>query len=154
MLLLLAFVCLAGALVLVGQLVTKPTRDPPGVPATRARSYYGGGSARRDPILDRLNDRYSGPLAHFARPARSSRRPRSESDSSSYPRALRGRSRRSASCASKVVLGAVGVALGVVLGALSGGTPQTLLLGALGGAIGFFGPDFVVDGGRGSVATR
>jgi tight adherence protein C len=44
----------------------------------------------------------------------------------------------------KVVLGAVGVGVGVVLGAATGGVTRAVLFAAACGALGFFGPDVVV----------
>ncbi len=119
MLLLLAFVCFAGALVIVGQLVTKPARDRQ-ASLRRAEAYAETEQVTGDPLLDRLNDRYSGPLARFA----GRLDPRATEDRIGFKLVLR-RACRSISpvgfLAAKVVLGAVGIALGVVLGALTGG---------------------------------
>ncbi len=42
------------------------------------------------------------------------------------------------------MLGAVGIAIGALLGALTGSPVKALLVGIAGGALGFFGPDIVV----------
>ncbi len=66
MLLLLAFVCFAGALIIVGQLVTRPARERQ-ASLRRAQAYADAGEASgSDPLLERLNDRYAGRLARFA----------------------------------------------------------------------------------------
>ena len=66
MLLVLAFLCLAGALALVGQLLTAPKRDRQSS-LRRARAYaYPGEAARVDPLFQRLSDRYGERLARLA----------------------------------------------------------------------------------------
>lgn len=143
MLLLLAFVFLAGALVIVGQLVTKPTRVRQ-ESLRRARGYADATvTAGSDPLLERLNDRYAGRLARFA----GRLDPRATEDRIGFKLVSAGLARTVSPIgflASKVVLGAVGVGLGMVVGALTGSPLRALLLGAAGGALGFFGPDVVV----------
>jgi tight adherence protein C len=142
MLLLLAFVCLAGALVIVGQLVTKPTRDRQAT-LRRAGGYAANDTGESDPLLDRLNDRYAGRLAHFA----GRLDPRATETRIGFKLVSAGLARSISPVgflASKVVLGAVGIALGIVFGALTESPVWTLLIGAGGGALGFFGPDFIV----------
>lgn len=143
MLLLLAFVCLAGALVLVGQLVTKPTRARQ-ESLRRASAYTETRADADDPLLERLNERYAGPLAHFA----SRLDPRATEDRIGFKLVSAGLAKTFSPIgflAMKVVLGAAGIALGVVLGAFTGNPLRALFLGAAGGAIGFFGPDVVVS---------
>ena len=132
---------MAGALVIVGQLVTKPARDRQ-ASLRRAGAYTGEESTSNDPLLDRLNERYSGRLATL--PAGSIHvRPRTRSGSTSSRQDWRGAS-PGRSLATKVVLGAVGIAIGALLGALTGSPMKALLVGIAGGAFGFFGPDIVV----------
>jgi len=143
MLLLLAFVCLAGALVLVGQLVTKPTRARQ-ESLRRASAYTETRADANDPLLERLNERYAGRLAHFA----SRLDPRATEDRIGFKLVSAGLAKTFSPIgflATKVVLGAAGVAVGVVLGAFTGNPLRALFLGAAGGAIGFFGPDVVVS---------
>jgi len=142
MLLLLAFVCLAGALVIVGQLVTKPARARQ-ASLRRARAYAETEAVAGDPLLERLNDRYAGRLAHFA----GRLDPRATEDRIGFKLVSAGLAKNVSPIgflASKVVLGAVGIALGVLLGAFTGSPLRALFLGVTGGALGFFGPDVVV----------
>lgn len=142
MLLLLAFVCLAGALVIVGQLVTKPVRTRQ-ASLRRARAYTNTEMAGPDPLLERLNERYAGRLARFA----GRLDPRATEDRIGFRLVSAGLAKTVSPIgflATKVILGAVGVALGVVLGAFSGSPLRALVVGAAGGAIGFFGPDLLV----------
>jgi tight adherence protein C len=142
MLLLLAFVCLAGALVIVGQLVTKPTRARQ-ASLRRAGAYADSDTSGRDPLLERLNDRYAGRLAHFA----GRLDPRATEARIGFKLVSAGLARSVSPVgflAAKVVLGAIGIALGTLLGAITGGPLQALLVGAAGGALGFFGLDVVV----------
>jgi tight adherence protein C len=142
MLLLLAFVCLAGALVLVGRLVTKPARERQ-ASLRRARAYAEVDQAAGEPLLERLNDRYAGRLARFA----GRLDPRATEDRIGFKLVSAGLAKSVSPVgflASKVVFGAAGIGLGLVLGAVTGSPVQSLLLAAAGGALGFFGPDVVV----------
>jgi tight adherence protein C len=142
MLLLLAFVCLAGALVIVGQLVTKPTRARQ-ASLRRASAYTEVDEGTADPLLERLNERYADRLARFA----GRLDPRATEDRIGFKLVSAGLAKTVSPIgflAAKVVLGAVGVALGLLLGAFTGSPLRALLVGAAGGALGFFGPDFVV----------
>lgn len=142
MLLLLAFVCLAGALVIVGQLVTKPVRDRQ-ASLRRAGAYADTEPSSGEPLLERLNERYSGPLARFARRLD----PRATEERIGFRLVSAGLAKSISPVgflATKVVLGAVGIALGTVLGALAGSPLKALLVGVAGGALGFLGPDVVV----------
>ncbi len=96
-----------------------------------------------DPLLDRLNERYSGRLAHFA----GRLDPRATEDRIGFKLVSAGLAKSISPVgflASKVVLGVVGFGLGILLGALSGSAARAVLVGVAGGAIGFFGPDVVV----------
>ncbi len=142
MLLLLAFVCFAGALVIVGQLVTKSARDRQ-ASLRRAGAYAETQHVTGDPLLERLNDRYSGKLAHFA----GRLDPRATEDRIGFKLVSAGLARSISPVgflATKVVLSAAGVAIGIVLGAVTGGPTQALLFCLAGGAFGFFGPDVLV----------
>jgi tight adherence protein C len=142
LLLLLAFVCLAGALVIVGQLVTKDARDRQ-ASLRRAGAYTDSETSSEEPLLDRLSDRYSGPLAHFA----SRLDPRATEERIGFRLVSAGLAKSVSPVgflATKVVLGAVGIALGMVLGALTGSPLKALFVGVAGGALGFLGPDVVV----------
>jgi tight adherence protein C len=142
MLLLLAFVCLAGALVTVGQLVTKPARARQ-ASLRRAEAYAQPVVVEHDSLLERLNDRYAGRLARFARRLD----PRATEDRIGFKLVSAGLAKRVSPIgflAAKVVLGAAGVVLGILLGAFVGSATWTLLLGVGGGTIGFFGPDVVI----------
>jgi tight adherence protein C len=141
-LLLLAFVCLAGALVIVGQLVTKPARARQ-ASLRRAQAYTETEVTGADPLFERLNDRYAGRLARFA--GRLDRR--ATEDRIGFKLVSAGLAKTVSPIgflASKVVFGALGVGLGMVLGAITGSPLRALLFGAAGGALGFFGPDVVV----------
>lgn len=142
MLLLLAFVCLAGALVIVGQLVTQPARDRQ-ASLRRAGAYTESEASSDDPLLERLNKRYSGRLAQVA----SRLDPRATEERIGFKLVSAGLARRVSPVgflASKVVLGAIGIALGIMVGASTGSPLKALLVGAAGGALGFLGPDVVV----------
>lgn len=143
MLLLLAFVCLAGALVIVGQIVTRTGRVRQ-ESLRRAGSYSDHeAAAGPDPLFERLNSRYAGRLAHVA----GLLDPRATEDRIGLKLVSAGLARTVSPIgflATKVVLGALGIALGVILGAVTGSPLRALLLGVAGGALGFFGPDVVV----------
>lgn len=142
MLLLLAFVCLAGALVIAGQLVTKPARQRQ-ASLRRARGYAKSPVVEHAPLLERLNDRYAGRLARLA----GRLDPRATEDRIGFKLVSAGLAKSVSPVgflASKVLLGSLGLGLGVVLGASTGDALRALLLGAAGAALGFFGPDAVV----------
>ncbi len=143
MLLLLAFVCFAGALIVVGQLVTRPARERQ-ASLRRAQGYAGaGGVIESDPLLERLNDRYAGRLAQFA----SRIDPRATEDRIGFKLVSAGLAKNISPIgflAAKVVLAAVGVSVFGLLAALTGSPFKTLLIAAAGGLLGFFGPDVVV----------
>ena len=142
MLLLLAFVCLAGALVLVGQIVTKPAR------ARQASLRRAGGYAEtemdtHDPLLDRLNGHYASRLARLA----GRLDPRATEERIGFRLVSAGLARSISPVgflALKVVLGAILGGLGLLLGATSGSVSKALLVAVAGGALGFLGPDVVV----------
>lgn len=143
MLLLLAFVCFAGSLVIIGQLVTKSARDRQ-ASLRRAGAYAETEQVTGEPLLlERLNDRYSGQLAQFA----GRLDPRATEDRIGFKLVSAGLARSISPVgflATKVILGAVGIALGALLGALTGGPARALFFGLAGAAFGFFGPDTVV----------
>jgi tight adherence protein C len=90
-----------------------------------------------------MNDRYAQRLAHFA--ARLD--PRATEDRIGFKLVSAGLAKTVSPVgflASKVLLGALGVALGAVLGALAGSPTKAILVAAAGGLLGFFGPDVIV----------
>jgi tight adherence protein C len=143
MLLLLAFVCFAGALIIVGQLVTRPARERQ-ASLRRAQTYAVAGEASgSDPLLERLNDRYAGRLALLA----GRLDPRATEDRIGMKLVSAGLARTISPVgflAAKVVLAAVGIAVFGLMGALTGSASKTLLIGVAGGLVGFLGPDVVV----------
>ncbi len=142
MLLLLAFVCLAGALVLVGQLVTKGSRDRQ-ASLRRAGAYSDPGHETTDPLLERLNGRYASGLARFA----GRLDPRATEERIGLRLVSAGLARNISPVgflALKVVLGTVLAAVGMLVGATTGNLLKALLVAAAGAALGFLGPDAVV----------
>ena len=142
MLLLLAFVCLAGALVLVGQLVTNPARARQ-ASLRRAGAYTETVAETHDPLLDRLNGRYANRLARFA----SRLDPRATEERIGFRLVSAGLARSISPVgflALKVVLGATLGALGLLIGAATDSVVNAVLVAVAGAALGFFGPDVVV----------
>jgi tight adherence protein C len=141
--LLLAFFCFAGALVIVGQLLTRPSRERQ-ASLRRVQGYSDPHTPpNSDPLLERLNTRYAGRLAHFA----GRLDPRATEDKIGFKLVSAGLARTVSPVgylAAKVVLGAIGVVLGGLLGALTGSPIQTLLVAVVGGLLGFLGPDVLV----------
>jgi tight adherence protein C len=141
--LLLAFFCFAGALVIVGQLVTRPSRERQ-ASLRRVQGYSDPHTPpNSDPLLERLNTRYAGRLAHFA----GRLDPRATEDKIGFKLVSAGLARTVSPVgylAAKVVLGAIGVVGGGLLGALTGSPIQTLLVAVVGGLLGFLGPDVLV----------
>ncbi len=142
MLLLLAFVCFAGALVLVGQLVTKPARERQ-ASLRRAGAYGESDVATHDRLLDRLNRRYANRLALLA----GRLDPRATEERIGFKLVSAGLARSISPIgflALKVVLGAIGAALGLLAGSTTGSPLKALLIAIVGGALGFLGPDAIV----------
>jgi len=136
MLLILAFVCLAASFALVGQLVTAPWRERQ-ESLKRARGYTDPEGAPADPVFERLQARYGETLARVAMKLD----PRQTEERIGVKLVAAGMVRSfspTGFLAAKVVLAAVGVAVGGLIGVLEGGTTQALLLGLAFGALGFF----------------
>jgi tight adherence protein C len=143
-LLILAFVCFATALAVVGGALTQPRRERQA--SVRRAQAYGGPDVGfdGDPLFGRLNTRYRGPLARFA--ARLD--PRATPDRVGTRLVSAGLARSvspTGFLALKVVLAAAGVIVGGLIGVLGGSATRALLLGAALGAAGFLVPDFVVN---------
>ena len=143
MLLVLAFLCLAGALALVGQLLTAPTRDRQSS-LRRARAYsLPGGEARVDPLFERLSARYGDRLARIAirfDPRANEERIGMRLVSSGLARTFSPTSL----LAAEVVLGAVGVVLGGLLGVLAGSSIEAVVLAFAFGAVGYLALDVLM----------
>ena len=142
MLLLLAFLCLAGALALVGQLLTAPKRDRQ-VSLRRAQAYATpDGEARPNPLYERLSARYGDRLARFAirfDPSASEERVGMKLVSSGLARAFS----PTQFLATKVVLGSAGVVAGGFLGVVAGTSVGAATLALLFGVCGYFSLDFL-----------
>lgn len=143
MLLVLAFLCLAGALAVVGQLLTAPKRDRQSS-LRRARAYALPGAAERvDPLLQRLSDRYGERLARFA--IRFD--PRANEERIGMRLVASGLARTFSPTellAAEVVLGAVGVILGGLVGALAGSSLEAVALALAFGAVGYLSLDVLI----------
>lgn len=143
MLLILAFVCFAGALAVVGGALTEPQRARQ-ASLRRAQAYSGGDAfSAHDPLLGRLGDRYRSPLARLAGridPRATEARVAVRLVSAGLARAFS----PTGYLALKVVLAAAGIVAGGLVGVLAGSATRALLLGAALAAVGFLGPDLVV----------
>ena len=143
MLLILAFVCFATALAMVGGALTQPRRERQA--SVRRAQAYGGCDVDFDgePLFDQLNARYQGPLARFA----GRLDPRATTDRVGTRLVSAGLARTfspTGFLALKVVLAAAGVIVGGLIGVLGGSATNALLLAAAVGAAGFLVPDVVV----------
>jgi tight adherence protein C len=147
--LLLAFVCLAGALVLAGGALTQPARERQ-ASLRRAMSY--GGSRSGDDggaSWSTAASRQSSRLAHLATRID----PRATTDRVGHRLVSAGLARTISPqgfLATKVVLGAAGAVLGGLVLVLSVGGARGLLLLCGLALLGFFGPDLYVNRRAGS----
>jgi tight adherence protein C len=143
MLLLLAFLCLAGSLTLAGQLVTAPRRQRQ-ESLRRARAYSDpDGEATERSMLERLSERYGDRLAHAALRFD----PRANEEKVGERLVASGLARTFSPVeflAAGVVLGAIGVVLGGLIGVLQGSTAESVLLAVMFGAVGYFALDVLV----------
>jgi tight adherence protein C len=143
MLLILAFVCLSGALALVGQLIATPKRERQ-ASLRRARAYTeADGRVRADPLLEKLSARYGKGLARIAvrlDPRATEERVGLKLVASGLARVLS----PTEFLAAKVVLAGGGVILGGAIGTLAGSSLKAALLAAALGLLGFFVLDIVV----------
>jgi tight adherence protein C len=143
MLLILAFVCLSGALALVGQLVATPKRERQ-ASLRRARAYTeADGRVRVDPLLEKLSARYGKTLARIAMRLD----PRATEERVGLKLVASGLVRTFSPTeflAAKVVLAGGGVILGGTIGTLVGSSFKAALLAAVLGLLGFFVLDIVV----------
>jgi len=143
MLLLLAFLCLAGSLTLAGQLVTAPRRQRQ-ESLRRARAYSDpDGEATERPALERLSARHGERLARVALRFD----PRANEEKVGERLVASGLARVFSPVeflAAGVVLGAIGVVLGGLIGVLQGSTTESVLLAVMFGAVGYFGLDVYI----------
>jgi tight adherence protein C len=143
MVLILAFVCLAGALALVGQMVTAPRRERQSS-LRRARAYAESSDGPVvDPILARLSEKYGDRLAKFAIRLD----PRANEEKIGLRLVSAGLARTFSPVeflAAQVVLAGVGVVVGALIGVLAGSTGESVALGAVFGVLGYFALDAVL----------
>ena len=143
MLLILAFVCLAGAIAIVGQLVATPKRERQ-ASLRRARAYTeSDGRVRVEPLFEKLAARYGKGLARIA--VRLD--PRMTDERVGLKLVASGLARTFSPTeflAAKVVLASGGVVLGGLIGVLVGSAAKAALLGAAFGVVGFLVLDSVV----------
>ena len=143
MLLVLAFLCLAGALALVGQMLTASKRDRQ-ASLRRAQSYsVPGQDVRVDARFKRLSARHGDRLARFA--IRFD--PRAEEERIGLRLVASGLARTFSPTeflAAEVVLGAAGVVLGGLLGVLAGSSTKAVILALVLGALGYVVLDVLV----------
>jgi tight adherence protein C len=142
MLLILAFLCLAGSFVLLGKLVTQPQRDRQ-ASLRRAKAYSDtGDTGDRETFVERFGARYGDGLARLARRLD----PRATEERAAVKLVSSGLAHRfspTGFLALKVVLAAAGAVLGSLLGLLLGGAGWAIIAGVGAGALGFFVPDLV-----------
>jgi tight adherence protein C len=142
MLLILAFVCLAGAIALVGQLAATPKRERQ-ASLRRARAYTESDGRVADPLFEKLSGRYGTRLAKIA--VRFD--PRATDERVGLKLVASGLARTFSPTeflAAKVVLAGVGVILGGFVGTIAGSPVKAVLLAAVFGLFGFFVLDLVV----------
>ena len=143
MLLILAFVLLAGALTIAGQALSAPKRARQ-ASLRRASAYSAVEEVNpHTPMLDRLNDRYGTGLARLA----GRLDPRATEERIGFKLVTAGLARSispTGFLATKVVLGGLGIVLGAFVGVLAGGAGKTLIAAIALGLGGFFAPDLVI----------
>jgi tight adherence protein C len=142
-LLILAFVCFATALAVVGGALTQPRRERQA--SVRRAQAYGGPNVGfdDDPLVGQFNARYGGRLAGFA----GRLDPRATPDRVGTKLVSAGLARTFSPTeflALKVVLAAAGVIVGGLIGVLGGSATKALLLAAAFAATGFLFPDVIV----------
>lgn len=143
MLLILAFVCLSGAIALVGQLVAAPKRERQ-ASLRRARAYTeSDGRVHVDPLFEKLSARYGRGLARIAMRLD----PRATEERVGLKLVASGLARTFSPTeflAAKIVLAGGGVILGGVIGALAGSSSKAVALAAIFALFGFFFLDMLV----------
>ena len=142
MLLILAFVCLAGAIALVGQLVATPKRERQ-ASLRRARAYTESDGRVADPLFEKLSARYGARLAKIA--VRFD--PRATDERVGLKLVASGLARTFSPTeflAAKVVLAGGGVVLGGFVGTVAGSPAKAVPLAVAFGLFGFFVLDLVV----------
>ncbi len=140
MLLILAFICFAASLGVVGKLLTQPARERQ-ASLRRARGVADAALADPyEPLVDRLEERYGATLARVARrldPRLTEERIATKLVSSG----LANQFTANGYLALKVVLASAGVIVGGFLGVMLGSSLKALLLGAAFAVAGFVIPD-------------
>jgi tight adherence protein C len=143
MLLILAFLCLAGALALVGQHLTAPQRERQ-ASMRRAREYaYADDQPAATPLFQRLSDRYGERLARIA--VRLD--PRATDERIGMRLIASGLARTftpTSLLATQVVLASAGVVLGGLVGVLAGSSVESVGLALAFGAVAYLGVDAYV----------
>ncbi len=143
MLLVLAFICLAGALTFVGGMIAAPNRDRASA-LRRARAYSQEPvSSLRDPRFEKLSGRFGERFARLAMKVD----PRATEERTGLRLVAAGWARKMSPTeflAAKVVLAACGVIIGALLGTLAHSAGKAFILGAVLGVVGFFVLDLIV----------
>jgi len=144
MVLVLAFVCLAGAVTLAVQALFAPSRDR-ATALRRARTFSGVPvSSLGDPLLEKLSSRYGERLARVAIKVD----PRASEERVGLKLVAAGMAKTFSPTeflAAKVVLATVGVLVGGLLGVIAHSTPRSILLAVVLGVTGFFVLDVVAS---------
>ncbi len=144
MILILAFLALAGALTIVGKLITQPSRDKQ-ASLQRAGSYAETEGLRaQDPLAHRLERRYGNSAARLARrldPRLTEERIANKLLASGMARTMT----PNGFLGLKLVLAAAGVVVGGLLGVLFSSGFWPIVIAAILGVIGFFVPDWKAD---------
>ena len=144
MLLLLAFLCLAGALTLAAGAMTAPNRER-SASIRRARTFSQGSvSSLRDPLFEKLSERYGDRLAKVALKLD----PRSSEERVGLKLVAAGMARTFSPTeflAAKVVFAAAGAVLGGLLGTLTHSSGKAFVLAAVFAVVGFIVLDLVAN---------
>jgi tight adherence protein C len=142
MLLILAFVCVAGAVLLVGHVLASSGRS---ASLRRARAYGDQPvSSRIDPVFEKLSARYGEPLARVAMKLD----PRSTEEKLGLKLVAAGMAKTFSPTeflAAKVVLASAGAIGGALIGTLLHSGDKALILGAILGVCGFFALDLLAS---------
>ena len=144
MLLVLAFICLAGALTLAAQAITASHRDR-AASLRRARTFSQGSvSSLRDPVFEKLSARYGERLAKVALKLD----PRASEERVGLRLVAAGMARSFSPTeflAAKVVLAAAGAVLGALIGTLTHSPGKAFILGLVFAIVGFIILDLVAN---------
>ncbi len=148
LLMILALACVAGAVFLVGEVVTLPVREREG--SIRRAASYGKPQRPQNPAdVESLSVRALQPAKEKVARTVLRLSPKANYDSVAFKLLSAGLSRRispTGFLAAKGLFAIAGVAFGAAFGGVSGATSAILIAAAL-GAFGFILPDFVVNAG-------